>query len=407
MKQLFFNRPFMLLMISDIFQNLGIWIRNMALLFFVIEQTGGDPIAVSILTIVEYFPIFLFSIIGGVMADRWKPKRTMIWGDIFSFLSVLIIILVIETGYWQAVFAATAVSAIVSQFSQPSSMKMIKQHVEESQIQAAMAISQMFMSLFIIIGPIVGTLIYQLFGLEQSLISLLVIFAISTGILSFLPKSVQIKELEKTTPVADLKAGLQYVKKQRNLKVLMVMFAILAFGAGLVQPLEVFIIMERLSLEKENLQWFTALSGVGMLIGGVLAAASSNNPNGKKIIFSGLFFLGITTFVEVLSIWPIITGAMSFTTGIFLAFVQTILAALMLTSVEEAYIGRINGLITPIFTGLLLIGTSLSGIFMEATSLLTVYFTAGFIFILASLVSLQFSFSKKEVATVVELTDES
>ena len=70
MKQLFLNRPFMLLMVSDIFQNLGIWIRNMALLFFVIEQTDGDPIAVSILTIVEYFPIFLFSIIGGVMADR-------------------------------------------------------------------------------------------------------------------------------------------------------------------------------------------------------------------------------------------------------------------------------------------------------------------------------------------------
>ena len=129
------------------------------------------------------------------------------------------------------------------------------------------------MSLFIIIGPIVGTLIYQLFGLEQALISLLVIFAISTGILSFLPKSVQIKKIEKTTPVADLKAGLQYVKKQRNLKVLMVMFAILAFGAGLVQPLEVFIIIERLALEKENLQWFTALSGVGMLVGGVLAAA--------------------------------------------------------------------------------------------------------------------------------------
>ena len=159
MKQLFLNRPFMLLMVSDIFQNLGIWIRNMALLFFVIEQTDGDPIAVSILTIVEYFPIFLFSIIGGVMADRWRRKRTMIWGYIFSFLSVLIIILVIETGYWQAVFAATAVSAIVSQFSQPSSMKIIKQHVEESQIQAAMEISQMFMSLFIIIGPIVQIII--------------------------------------------------------------------------------------------------------------------------------------------------------------------------------------------------------------------------------------------------------
>ncbi|WP_413065761.1 MFS transporter [Siminovitchia sp. 179-K 8D1 HS] len=98
MKHLFSNRSFVLLMLSDLLQNLGIWIRNMALLFFVMEKSGGNPVAVSLLTMIEYAPIFLFSIVGGVLADRWRPKRTMLWGDILSFFSILLILFVVLAG---------------------------------------------------------------------------------------------------------------------------------------------------------------------------------------------------------------------------------------------------------------------------------------------------------------------
>lgn len=86
MKELLRNRVFLLVMASDVLQQVGIWVRNMALLYYVVQQTQGDPVAVSLLTVVEYAPIFLFSLVGGVLADRWRPKRTMIWGDVLSFL---------------------------------------------------------------------------------------------------------------------------------------------------------------------------------------------------------------------------------------------------------------------------------------------------------------------------------
>lgn len=394
MKTLFYNRPFMVIMLSDLLQNIGIWIRNMSLLFYVVEQTNGNPIAISILTILEYLPIFIFSIIGGVLADRWRPKRTMIFGDILSFISIIFIIIVVQSGYWQATFLVTAVSAIVSQFSQPSSMKIIKQNVEEKHIPSAMAFSQSLMSLFIIIGPIIGTSIYQYFGIEQALMSLLIIFSLSAMILSLLPKTKLVENRENKTVIGDLKAGMRYVIQRENLKILIVIYAFLALGVGLVQPLDVFIIIERLDLEMENLKWFTALSGVGMLVGAGLAALFSSKIKGHIIIFTGFLFLGVATIIEVWSVWPLLTGAMRFLTGIFLAFIQTIIATLMLTSVKESYIGRINGLITPIFTGFLLIGTSISGIFMEFTSIITVFTTAGFIIMIAAIVSLKLEIGK-------------
>ncbi|MBT2763802.1 MFS transporter [Paenibacillus sp. ISL-20] len=415
MRHLFGNRAFVLLMVSDFMQNIGIWIRNMALLFFIMEKSNHDPVAVSLLTVIEYAPIFVISMIGGVLADRWRPKRTMIWGDILSFLSILLILFVVYAGYWQAVFAVTLVSAVVSQFSQPSSMKIIKRCLPDEHVPAATALSQTSMSLFIILGPMVGTTIYQAFGMQASLISLLVLFGASAIVLAFLPSSVDepSNHSESTGSfMKDLKAGFTYIGSSRLLKVLLVVYVLLALGSGLVQPLDIFVITERLQLAMSSVQWFTALEGLGMLIGGVLAAVIAGRVKGSYLLFAGLAFLGLSTFVEVLSQWPILTGTMRFVTGVLMAMAQTVLMAVMMRQVEEKFIGRLNGVMTPMFTGMLLIGSGFTGWYMSATSIVVVYFTAGALFLLSSFISMKLPISnvpvqEKETPVRVETAAEA
>ncbi|MFB4321761.1 MFS transporter [Priestia sp. BR_2] len=400
MKHLFGNRAFVLLMVSDFMQNIGIWIRNMALLFFIMEQSNHDPVAVSLLTVIEYAPIFVISMVGGVLADRWRPKRTMIWGDILSFISILLILFVVYAGYWQAVFAVTLVSAVVSQFSQPSSMKIIKRCLPDEHVPAATALSQTSMSLFIILGPMVGTTIYQAFGLQASLISLLILFGASAIVLAFLPSTVDEPSKDSESAgsfVKDMKAGFAYIGSSRLLKVLLVVYVLLALGSGLVQPLDIFVITERLQLEMSSVQWFTALEGLGMLIGGVIAAVIAGKVKGSYLLFAGLAFLGLSTFVEVLSQWPILTGSMRFVTGVLMAMAQTVLMAVMMQQVEEKFIGRLNGVMTPIFTGMLLIGSGLTGWYMSVTSIVVVYFTAGALFLLSSFISMKLPIAKVPV----------
>lgn len=43
-----------------------------------------------------------------------------------SAISIAVILLLLVGGYWQGVFLATLVSAVVTQFSDPSSAKMYK-----------------------------------------------------------------------------------------------------------------------------------------------------------------------------------------------------------------------------------------------------------------------------------------
>ncbi len=271
MTTLFQNRVFRIVALADLMQQLAIWVRNIALLFYVMEQTNNDPVAVSLLTVFEYAPIFLFSFIGGAFADRWNPKRTMIAGDLLSALSVAAILLFVLAGSWQAVFAATIVSAIVSQFSQPSSAIMFKRHVPEELVGAAIGITQSLMSLFIIVGPIIGTLLYSLLGITNSLVILIGLFLAAAAIQLALPPSPRNPERRTVPILEDIKEGIRYVRGSRNLVVIALMFACIGLGSGIIQPLDIYIVTERLGLDKENIQWFYALSGAGMLIGGAAA----------------------------------------------------------------------------------------------------------------------------------------
>jgi hypothetical protein len=43
-------------------------------LFYVKEMTNNDAFAVSLISVAEFAPIFVFSFIGGTFADRWRPN---------------------------------------------------------------------------------------------------------------------------------------------------------------------------------------------------------------------------------------------------------------------------------------------------------------------------------------------
>ena len=60
---------------------IGDWLYNVALIVFVLERTGsGAWIAVA--GIVRLLPYVVFGTIGGMIADRWPRRRTMVQSDL-------------------------------------------------------------------------------------------------------------------------------------------------------------------------------------------------------------------------------------------------------------------------------------------------------------------------------------
>lgn len=382
-------------MFSGVFLQIGIWVRNFAILLFVMDRTGNNPFAVSLISVAEFAPIFLFSFIGGTFADRWRPRNTMIWSDVLSALSVFIVLLTIIFGSWEAVFFVTFISSILSQFSQPSAMKLFKVHVPAEQLQMGMAMFQTLMAIFMIIGPLMGTFVYQRFGIHFAIGVMGVAFLLSAGALTFLPSDYrEVKDRAETKFRQELAAGFHYVWSSKVLTILGGVFVVSGLAVGIIQPLGIFIVIERLGLPKESLQWLMAVNGVAMLFGGGLIFSFSQKAAPQKLLAMGLLVSAISVAGVGLSTNLTVTLSFQFLSGLFFPCIHTGINTLILQATEEEFVGRVNGVLNPLFMGAMVITMSLAGWLKIQFSLVAMYGVSAVLFFVGMLLIMPiFSFN--------------
>ncbi|MGO4497732.1 MFS transporter [Paenibacillus sp. 2RAB27] len=372
------NRYVRTIILSRVLLQLGIWIRNFAILLYISDITHNNPQYVSLISVVETAPIFIFAFIGGTFADRWRPKLTMVWCDFISAITVFIVLLAVLSGSWYALLVGTFISASLSQFSQPSAMKLYKKNVPADGLQSVMAMSQSLVAIFMVLGPAVGTFIYLKYGIEASLILTGVMFLGSSLVLTSLPKDDR-EEVSagSSSFLKELTAGLRYVQTNRALRTLSLTFGVTGLAAGLIQPLAIFIAIEKLGLSKQSLQWFMMANGAAMLIGGAAIMGVAKKVKPQILLAIGLLVSAICTIGVGASTLISLTLILQIISGLFYPCIQVGIQTLIMRNTEGPFMGRVGGAITPIFMGMMLIGMALSGYLKDSTSLLTVYALSG------------------------------
>ncbi|MBU9708668.1 MFS transporter [Paenibacillus sp. AK121] len=400
-----FKNPYIRTIIaSNALLNLGIWVRNFAILLYVTDLTHNDPVYVSLISVAEFAPIFLFAIIGGTFADRWRPKRTMVSCDLLSAASIFIVLLALWYGSWQVLLLSTFFSAILSQFSQPSAMKILKQHVAPEQLQGVMALFQSLMALFMVIGPVVGTFIYQHFGIFSSLSITGMLFLISALVLTRIPQDEQAIEIDRPTHfIEELKEGIRYVWNNRTLRTLGGTFTIIGLAVGLIQPLMVFVAIENLGQDKEFLQWPLMANGAAMLLGGGLIMGIAKKVQPQLLLATGLLVSTLTTFGVGWSHNIVLTMALQVLSGLFYPCIHIGINTMMMKNAEAAFIGRVGGALSPLFSGMMVVGMSIGGTLKREFSLYTVYIVSAGLFLVGSMLLLPLLRDRQPVQAVTSV----
>lgn len=384
-RSFFANRFIRSILLSAVFLQLGIWVRNFAILLFVTEQSDKDPVAISLISVAEYAPIFIFSFIGGAFADRWKPKRTMVLCDLLSAASVFVVLLALIYGGWQAIFFATLVSSIVSQFSQPAGMKLFKLHVPESQIQMGMSMYQTIQAVFMILGPMLGTLVFFRFGIQAAVVMMGICFLLSAAVLTTLPQ-------DRKTPLAqpvrlsqDIKLGLRYVASNKVFLYMGSFFLAAGLALGLINPLGVFVVTEHLGLTAEHLQWLTAMNGVGMILGGMLVMALSKRMPPRTMLLVGFTFSSVAVAVIGSTGSMALALVAQFFSGLLVPFIHIACQTMVMTHAEEAFVGRVSGILNPLFIGGMVLTMSIVGVLKANLPLTVLYWIAAGLFLLGAI----------------------
>ncbi len=381
---MFTNRYVNAILLSRVLLQLGIWIRNFAILLYVMDMTNNDARFVSLISVAEFGPIFLFAVIGGTFADRWRPKRTMVWCDVLSAASVLLVLLAMQGGAWYAVLLGTFVSASLSQFSQPSAMKIFKTHVPPERLQGVMALFQTMAGIFTVAGPAIGTVVYQRYGIEAALATATALFFASGLVLALrLPRdgaAANARQAVRSSIRQELVAGLRYVRSRRALTILVAVFAASGFAAGLTQPLMAFVPIDNLGQDKTFLQWLLMANGLAMLVGGAALMTIAKKVPPQRLLAFGLASGALCTVGTGFSVSVGLTLAFQALAGFGAPFIHASVQTLLMRHAEAAFVGRVSGVVSPVFSGMMVVGMGVAGPLKTATSLPTAFAAGGALF---------------------------
>lgn len=246
-----------------------------------------------------------------------------------------------------------------------------------------MSIYQTVAALFMIMGPMLGTFVYQRFGIEISIAIMGISFILSGLSLFLLPADPNLEERRQTSLWAEMASGIRYVLSKRVLFLLGGSFVAAGLAIGLLQPLNIFLVTERLELPKENLQWILAVNGVGMILGGGVAFAFSKKIPPQRLLISAV---GIAVSGLSKELW--LTMIFQFLIGLVMPFIHIGINTMVLQQTESAFIGRVNGILSLLFTGTMVLSMSVSGALKQMLSIVWMFEISAILFVIGVLVIL-------------------
>src|SRR6516225_1709269 len=227
------TRNYRLFATGQVVSNTGTWMQRVAQDWLVLELTHGSGTALGIATGLQFLPQLLFSLWGGVIADRYR-KRTIllttqaIMGGLALILGVLALTGVVRV--WQVYLLAFALG-LVAVVDNPARQTFVGEMVGREGMANAIALNSATFNLARIVGPAVAGLVIGAVGVPAAFL----INAASYGAVLVGLKLMRVSELHPLAPVprarGQLKEALGYVKARPELWLtLALVFFVATFG---------------------------------------------------------------------------------------------------------------------------------------------------------------------------------
>jgi len=307
-------------------------------------------------------PIFLFSLIGGVVADRIERRRILLTSQYVQMASAALLTVLVATNHVQVwhILCLSFVSGLAQAFGGPAYQALIPTLVEKEDMPNAIALNSIQFNVAVMIGPaLAGQALAKLgekwcFGLN-SLSFLAPIISLSIITTRFLP--------QKTTEsmFTSLKEGIKFIRRQHSMEALI----ILAFCmTGLSMPMRTYIpvfVKDIFHRGPETYGNLLALMGLGSIFGSLGIAGMGNIKKKGRLALGALICLGIGIFGFALSQSLPLSGVMLVLSGASMMAVFANVNSLVQLITTNEMRGRVMSVYNFAFRGGMPMGNLLSG----------------------------------------------
>ena len=307
----------------------------------------NSPFAVAAVVASGEIPSLVFSIPGGIMADRLSRKAVLIGGEIVNAITLLAIALLVVTDQitvWNLV-GLSVVAGSAFAVAIPARQAIVPNIVEREYIANGVALSSTIFSGSALLGPAVAGWLLATSGMASSFFVAAFISAISVFILLPVRTYQAARKVEAASATAiwnDMVQGFGYVRHHSTiLGLLGLMLVIVIFGSPYEAVLSVFA-RDILEVGPSGLGLLGAAGGVGA-IAASLVVAGLNGPAAMRN-YVALGSVGLGVFVTAFALSEILVTSLIFALGAGFAFQLVLTANNALTQVlvDDEVRGRVS-----------------------------------------------------------------
>ena len=307
-------------------------------------------------------PIFLFSLIGGVVADRTERRKILLLSQYVQMASAAVLTGLVAVGWvhvWH-ILCLSFVSGLAQAFGGPAYQALIPTLVDREDMPNAIALNSIQFNMAVTIGPaLAGQALAKLgekwcFGLNA--ISFLApIITLSMIATRYLPATTT------ESIFSSLKQGIKFVRKQGSMEAL----TLLAFCmTALSMPMRTYIpvfVKDIFGRGPETYGNLLSLMGVGSICGSLAVAGIGNMRNKGRFALTMLICLGAAISGFSLSKSLPLSYAMLVLVGAsMMAVFATVTSLVQLITTNEMR-GRVMSVYNCAFRGGMPMGNLLSG----------------------------------------------
>jgi len=273
----------------------GTWMQRTAVIWVVYSITHS-ALLLGITIFAEQFPSFLFSIFGGVAADRYDRYKVIKITQITSMAQAMLLAVLVFTGHtvvW-AILLLSAILGIINAFDVPARQALVHEVVADpGDLPNALSLTIAMASLAQLLGPALSGIVLNAFGAA-------VCFLINAASFGGVIISLLLMKLPAHQPktsnkkvITELAEGFSYLKKAPDIGLIILMLAAVSL---LVLPYNTVLPVFAKVVFKGNAATFgyiTSFIGVGAVIGTIFLASSKPGAPLKRILFLSTIVMGV------------------------------------------------------------------------------------------------------------------
>lgn len=360
------SRNFSLYATGMLISLIGSWMQNVAQPWLAYTLTGS-PFLLSLISILQFLPMLIFSLFSGVVVDRFSKKKIMFFTQTALLVITGILAVLVWTGkvqYWHILACAIAMG-FVNTLDMPTRQSIVIELVGKEHLHNAIAINSSIFNMARVLGPGIAGFVMAKYGVFACFAINSISFA-AVIISLFFIKPMERERVKKNQRVLhSIKEGLVYIRSNEVvIKTLASVFVISAFAMNMSTLLPVF--AKKVLMEGERGYGFLmSLMGVGSFVGSI-AVASINHGGVKNRILKLFPYLiaGMLIFISFTRMYWL-TGFGLVLLGLFFVSFTATANSTVQYGISDQYRGRVMSVYSLVTGGAIPFGNAVTGVVTE------------------------------------------